>query len=79
MRMSETPQQAITEIDLDAIVRARMGRKARYVPQWAINALKRLIHQDFINAYLRQGLEGVSRGRWWGARICLRTAAGAPL
>ncbi len=59
MRMSETPQQAITEIDLDAIVRARMGRKARYVPQWAINALKRLIHQDFINAYLRQGLEGV--------------------
>ena len=57
--MSETREQAITEIDLDAIVRTRMGRKARYVPRFVVSLLKRLIHQDFINAYLRQGLEGV--------------------
>lgn len=50
---------AISEIDLDAIVRERAGSKARYVPQFLINALKRLIHQDFINGYLRQGYEGV--------------------
>lgn len=49
----------ITEIDLDAIVRSRAGNKAKYIPQCFINWLKRLIHQDFINAYLRRGYEGV--------------------
>lgn len=49
----------ITEIDLDNIVRDRAGRKAKFVPQFVINALKRLIHQDFINGYLRQGYVGV--------------------
>ena len=47
------------EIDLDAIVRNRMGEKARYVPQFVINWLKRLIHQDFINAFLRERYVGV--------------------
>ena len=55
----EEEKKSITEIDIDAIVRRRMGGKARYVPQWAIDWLKRLIHQDYINGYLRQGLEGV--------------------
>ncbi|MDE7378191.1 MAG: 1-acyl-sn-glycerol-3-phosphate acyltransferase [Paraprevotella sp.] len=49
----------ISEIDVERIVRERAGAKARYVPQFLINALKRLIHQDFINEYLRQGYEGV--------------------
>lgn len=52
-------QQAITEIDLDKIVRDRAGNKARFVPQWLINVLKRVIHQDYINIYLRRGLVGV--------------------
>ena len=51
--------QGIKEIDLDAIVRSRLGSKSRYVPQFVINWLKRLVHQDFINFYLRQGYEGV--------------------
>lgn len=55
----EEEKKAITEIDMDAIVRSRAGSKARFIPQWAINLLKRLVHQDFINGYLRQGLEGV--------------------
>lgn len=49
----------ISEIDVERIVRERAGAKAKYVPQFLINALKRLIHQDFINEYLRQGYEGV--------------------
>lgn len=46
----------ITEIDLDAIVRSRVKMR---VPQFLINWLKRVIHQEFINIYLRQGREGV--------------------
>lgn len=57
--MSQTPSERITEIDLDVIVRQRAGSRARYIPQFVINWLKRLIHQDFINEYLRQGREGV--------------------
>ena len=57
--MSEITNPYTTEIDLDAIIRERAGRKARYIPQFAVNWLKRLIHQDFINEYLRRGREGV--------------------
>ena len=52
-------ERGIIEIDLDSIVRNRMGRKARYVPRFVITLLKRLIHQDFINCFLRRGYEGV--------------------
>lgn len=46
----------ITEIDLDSIIRQRVKM---HVPQFLINWLKRFIHQEFINIYLRQGREGV--------------------
>ena len=49
----------ISEIDLDQIVRSRAGKKAKYVPKWVISGLKRLIHQDFINEFLRRGYVGV--------------------
>lgn len=49
----------ITEIDLEQIIRSRAGSKAKYIPKWAVNALKRLIHQDFINEFLRRGHVGV--------------------
>lgn len=51
-----TANDKMAEIDLDKIVRERVGR---YVPQFLVNWLKRLIHQDFINEYLRRGNEGV--------------------
>ena len=53
------PDKAVTLIDLDDIIRTRAGKKARYIPGFLINGLKRLIHQDFINEYLRQGYVGV--------------------
>lgn len=46
----------IKEIDLDVIVAKRGGDK---IPTFVVNWLKRLIHQDFINGYLRQGRRGV--------------------
>lgn len=53
------PEKAVTLIDLDRIVRSRAGTKAKYIPHFVVNGLKRLIHQDFINAYLKEGYTGV--------------------
>ena len=39
-------------IDIDKILQDKMGAKARYVPRFLINALKRLIHQDWLNGYI---------------------------
>ncbi|MCF0197929.1 MAG: glycerol acyltransferase [Bacteroidaceae bacterium] len=49
----------ISTIDIEAILRSRMGSKARYVPGFVFSWLKRFIHQDFINTYLQRGDEGV--------------------
>lgn len=46
----------ITEIDIEAIVKARAGNK---VPGFVTRWLKKFIHQDFINEYLRRGYVGV--------------------
>ena len=47
------------EISIDRIVRERAGKKSKWIPRWLTRGLERLIHQDFINGYLRQGREGV--------------------
>ena len=49
----------ITQIDIDRIVRQRMGKRSWLVPRFLTRMVERLIHQDFINGYLRQGREGV--------------------
>ncbi len=55
----DMPENAITLIDLDQIVRNRAGKKAKYIPGFLIRWLKCLVHQDFINEYLRRGYVGV--------------------
>ena len=47
------------EINIDSIVRERAGKKAKFIPKWLTSLLARIIHQDFINNYLRQGKVGV--------------------
>jgi len=44
----------ITEktIDIDHILKGKMGSKAKFVPKFARNWLKRIIHQDKVNAFL---------------------------
>lgn len=49
----------ITEINIDAIVRQRAGKKARFIPRFFTRWLERFIHQEFINIYLRRGRVGV--------------------
>lgn len=45
-------------IDIEAIVRSRMGEKAKYVPSFLISMLKGLVHQDYINGYLCENRVG---------------------
>lgn len=44
----------ITEktIDIDQILKGKMGTKAKYVPKAALNWLKHIIHQDEVNQFL---------------------------
>ncbi|MBR1840159.1 MAG: glycerol acyltransferase [Prevotella sp.] len=39
-------------IDIDRILRSKMGDKARYVPRFLVRWLKNLIHQDTLNDFL---------------------------
>ena len=39
-------------IDIDEILKSKMGRKVRYVPRFLVSWLKRLIHQDEVNHFL---------------------------
>ena len=49
-------------IDIDKILREKMGSKAKFVPQFLVNWLKRIVHEDQVNAFLwesrdKQGVE----------------------
>ncbi len=39
-------------IDIDELLKSKMGRKARWIPRPLVKWLKRIIHQDEVNAYL---------------------------
>lgn len=39
-------------IDIDAILRSKMGAKANHVPRFAVNWLKKIVHQDQVNEFL---------------------------
>ena len=41
-------------IDIDKILKGKMGKKARYVPGFAVNWLKRIAHEDQVNEFLWQ-------------------------
>ena len=52
-------ESEIVQIDIDRIVRQRAGHHSWLVPRFLTGMVARLIHQDFINGYLRQGRVGV--------------------
>lgn len=39
-------------IDIDAILQSKMGNKAKRVPRFVVNWLKRIVHQDEVNGFL---------------------------
>ncbi len=50
-------------VDVGRIVRDKLGRRARYVPRWVVSYVRRLIHEDWVNAFL-VGV-GDKRGTAW--------------
>lgn len=48
-------------INIDKVLESKMGGKARFVPRFLINYLKRVIHQDWLNEFILQekDVEGV--------------------
>ena len=46
--------ETITEktIDIEKILREKMGKKARWVPRFAISYLRRIVHEDRVNEFL---------------------------
>lgn len=54
-------QTKIFRIDIDKVLEAKAGKKARFVPKPLRNWLKKIVHQDEINAFMEQvgDLQGV--------------------
>lgn len=50
------PQNEVITIDIDKIVASKAGGKK--IPRFLVNGIKRFVHQDYINDYLRQGKLG---------------------
>ena len=46
-------------LDLEAIIVARAGKKAKYIPKFLIRWFTRFAHQDYINGFLKEGYVGV--------------------
>lgn len=47
--MTEATQKTI---DIEKIVKSKLGGKARWVPRWLIGWFKRILHEDEVNAFL---------------------------
>ena len=55
----------ILQVDIDKILAAKAGKKARYVPGFLVSYLKRIVHQDEVNSFLadnndKRGLDFVN-------------------
>ena len=46
-------------LDIEEVIKAKAGKKARRIPKFVIKWFKKFIHQDFINEYLKEGYVGV--------------------
>lgn len=44
-------------IDIARVLEEKMGRKSRFVPRWAVDRLRSLVHEDEVNAFLRDSAD----------------------
>ena len=47
----------VLQIDVEKILAAKAGKKARYVPGFLVSYLKKIVHQDEVNYFLRENNE----------------------
>ncbi len=59
--MSET-QNSSKIIDVQKVLASKMGSKVRFVPKFVLNWLRKILHEDDINAYLEESkdIKGVA-------------------
>lgn len=43
----------VIQIDIDAILAAKAGKKARFIPGFLVSYLKKIVHQEEVNEFLR--------------------------
>jgi len=57
--------EQITEktIDIDRILKDKMGEKAKWIPKFLVSWLKRIVHQDQVNAFLWESRD--NQGTAW--------------
>ena len=46
-------------IDIDKILKGKFGAKAKFVPAFLVNLLKRVAHEDQVNAFLWESRDKV--------------------
>lgn len=46
-------------LDFEAIIKAKAGSKAKYIPKFIINWFRNYAHEDYINGFLKEGYVGV--------------------
>lgn len=54
---------SVFTLDIDEVLRSKLGGKARRVPRFVVNWLKRIIHQDELNEFIVS--EGEKQGVPW--------------
>lgn len=55
-------------IDIDKILKSKIGNKVKYVPRFAISWLKSIIHEDEVNRFLWESRD--LRGNRMADRVC---------
>ena len=60
-KITKVNNSKIFKINIDEVLRSKVGKKAKYVPSFVVRWLKHIVHQDEINAFLSQvgTLQGV--------------------
>ena len=46
-------------IDIERILKEKLGAKYKYVPVFLVSYLKRIVHQDELNVFLRESKDKV--------------------
>lgn len=54
-------------INIDKILRSKMGNKAKFVPSLLVAWLKHIIHQDEVNRFLWESRRTTGTGGWRSA------------
>lgn len=58
-KVSKMQERQPQVLDIEQVIKAKGGKKAKRIPKFVIRWFKKFIHQDFINGFLKEGYVGV--------------------